>query len=261
VRDVVSSNGERGRHRRSAQRRRAGALIGALAIHLLVFALAFSSASGRPVSSAGVSGGPVGSVLTVTVVRLSQLPGAPHDAAANLPSILARRTPSPTGEALPIGPHHPPSDVASLLQRIEAQAEARAPDDRPRPEKPSDAQGSRSPSPAPVSRSQRVVYDGARDASGEASGSPSTGRLWGAIEPCWRNLGARGRVPVVLEVVLDGTGDLRVPPRVVRDANALITEPRLQAEASALAAVAACAPRGNLAFASKTYRLEFPAAP
>jgi hypothetical protein len=48
---------------------------------------------------------------------------------------------------------------------------------------------------------------------------------------------------------------------VIRAAAALVNEPRLQAEAGALAAVAACAPRGDLSLGGKTYRLEFPAAP
>ena len=101
----------------------------------------------------------------------------------------------------------------------------------------------------------------ANGAEGETADAASTGQLWGVIEPCWRNLGVRGRAPVVLEVALTHTGDLRTPPHVLRNAAAAIDEPRLQAEAGALAAVAACVPRGNLQLGGKTYRLEFPAAP
>ena len=70
-------------------------------------------------------------------------------------------------------------------------------------------------------------------------------------------LGGRGRAAVVLDVALDATGDLRVPPTVVRPATAPVDEPRLQAEAAALAAVAACLPRGDPRFGGRTWRLEF----
>ena len=95
------------------------------------------------------------------------------------------------------------------------------------------------------------------EADGEAAGAVSTGTLWGAIEPCWRNLGLKGQVAVRLEVVVDGRGALQGPPKVLRDASALLTEPRLKSEANALAALAACLPRGGAR--AGRYELEFPA--
>jgi hypothetical protein len=96
---------------------------------------------------------------------------------------------------------------------------------------------------------------------GETTGTASTGALWGAIEPCWRNLGFRGQVPVTIDVPLDSGGKLRGPPSVVRASSALLSEPRLKSEANALAAIAACMPRGDVRLARRTYRLEFPATP
>jgi hypothetical protein len=78
-------------------------------------------------------------------------------------------------------------------------------------------------------------------AQGETMGSASAGKLWGRIEPCWRNL----NTPV------------ERPPAVVRDVDARLDEPRLRSEARALQALAACLPRGDLRFARRVYRLEF----
>ena len=78
-------------------------------------------------------------------------------------------------------------------------------------------------------------------ADGEASGAVSPGAHWGVVETCWRNLGLRGQEAVSLEVV-DGRGALQGPPKVLRDASAQITEPRLKSEANALAALSARPP-------------------
>jgi hypothetical protein len=258
VQDATRSRAANNTRRKTTALPRLHALLASLAIHLVLVALAFSTASGRMMSSGGASGGPSGPVFTVTVVRLSPAPGAARETDPERLSILAKLHPAAVGEAMPVGPTRRNADVAALVDQVQAQSKSTP--QAPRPEPRADRQGARLPSPALVSASQRVVYDGRRDADGDAA-SRSAGALWGAIEPCWRNLGARGRVPVVLEVALDGAGGLRTPPTVVRNVNALITEPRLQAEASALAAVAACAPHGNLALAGKTYHLEFPGAP
>jgi hypothetical protein len=241
--------------------RRVGAVAGSLAIHLALFLLAVSTASGNLVSAAGASGGPVGPMFTVTVVRLAPRTNAQDQPISGLQPLFAKLRVAKTGEALPFAPGARTSDMASLVERVRMQAAPVAASERSRPERQADAQGSRHPSPEPLSKSERPTERAQGDADGEAAGGPSTGKLWGAVEPCWRNLGARGRVPVVLEVALDTAGDLRTPPKVIRSPTALINEPRLQAEASALAAIAACAPRGDLRFGGKTYRLEFPAAP
>jgi hypothetical protein len=96
---------------------------------------------------------------------------------------------------------------------------------------------------------------------GETSNAASTGSLWGAVEPCWRNLGFRSQAAVTIEVTLNDKGRLRSPPTVVRGTTALLNEPRLKSEANALAALAACMPRGDERLAGNSFRLEFPATP
>ena len=103
-------------------------------------------------------------------------------------------------------------------------------------------------SPAPSRRTPTGA-----EADGEAAGAVSTGTLWG--EPCWRDL--RGQEAVSLEVVVDGRGALQGPHKVMRDASARLTEPRLKSEANALAALSACLPRGGAR--AGRYELAFPA--
>ena len=66
-------------------------------------------------------------------------------------------------------------------------------------------------------------------------------------------------MPVVIEVAVNGRGGLSSPPKVLRSTTALLNEPRLRSEANALAALAACMPRGDVRLAGSTFRLEFPA--
>jgi len=245
---------------RSAWRHRAGALLGALLVHVALFVFAFSGASGDLVSAAGAAGGDLGPIVAVTLVRPSRV--SPSEAAAS--NLLAGFKLKPIAGGL--GDPIPLQDRAGR-DRLAAQAHgpmaATQPSELSRSrvavgeEAAGDAHAS---SPAPLSGSERA---GGRqpDGSGEATGAASTGALWGAIEPCWRNLGIRGRTAVVLEVALDQTGSIRRPPRVIRRDAVPIDEPRLQAEAGALAAIAACAPRGNLALGGRTFQLVFPAAP
>lgn len=117
-------------------------------------------------------------------------------------------------------------------------------------------------SPDRVSQTaSRTSSPGREAAPGETTGSASAGELWGRIEPFWRSLSARVERPVTLEVSLDGLAGLSRPPTVVRDAGAMLDEPRLRAEARALQALAGCLPRGELRFARRVYRLEFTAEP
>jgi hypothetical protein len=240
--------------------RRTAALAISLALHLVVFVTAFSGAAGSLVSAAGAGGGPTGPVFTVTVVPLSSLSNVSQGSVSGPQPLFARLRAARDGVPLSAQQGERRTDLASLVERLRREAastqatqESRAP--------PVDAHGSPVPAPSRPSRSERSTDGQQADADGDASGAASTGRLWGAIEPCWRNLGVRGRVPVILEVALDGSGGLRTPPRVIRSTTAILNEPRLQAEAGALAAVAACAPRGDASLGGRTYRLEFPAAP
>ncbi|HEX4712060.1 hypothetical protein [Phenylobacterium sp.] len=240
--------------------RRATALAVSIALHLAAFVFAFSGAAGSLVSAAGASGGPTGPVFTVTVVPLSSLSSAAQERVSESEPLFARLRAAKDGVPLAAQRGDRPTDLASLVQRVQRDATSAQLAQSTRVPS-AEGHGSPIASPARSSTSQRSSDGQQADADGDASGAASTGRLWGAVEPCWRNLGARGRVPVVLEVALDGSGGLRTPPKVIRSTTAIVNEPRLQAEAGALAAVAACAPRGDLSLGGRTYRLEFPAAP
>jgi hypothetical protein len=242
---------------RSLARRRAAAAGLSVIIHIAIFLFAFSSASGDLVSATG-AGGSSGPAFTVTLVRLPPTEPQRSPQGTPLPQLFARLRAGGIGDPIPVQAERPEGDFSALAARIRAQ----------QPAAPPGGAGSNTPSAQARASSQGSALAGEqaasgkeKDAEGEAAGAASTGQLWGAIEPCWRNLGVRGRVPVILEVALTHTGDLRSPPHVIRSASAPIDEPRLQAEAGALAAVAACVPRGNLQLGGKTYRLEFPATP
>ena len=60
-----------------------------------------------------------------------------------------------------------------------------------------------------------------------------------------------------MRLEVDGRSALQGPPRMLRDASALLTEPRLKSETNALAALSACLPRGGAR--AGRYELAFPA--
>lgn len=100
---------------------------------------------------------------------------------------------------------------------------------------------------------------GASARPGERSADASAGGLWGQVEPCWRRLSPQSTTPVTLEITLDKTGRLAVPPRIVRPGTGKPDEQRLLAEARALAAIQACLPyraEDSLGF-RRVYRLAF----
>lgn len=78
--------------------------------------------------------------------------------------------------------------------------------------------------------------------AGLASPDDGSAGLLGQVTPCWRRLAPAGATPVTLEVDLDSRGRLSAPPRLLRPAGARPDEPRLLAEAAALAAIQACLP-------------------
>lgn len=258
VRAVLRSKGHRSRSRRD---QRAGAITISVGLHIGLFILAFNAASGTFVSAGGSDGGPTGPVFTVTMVRLSPSTTSAQATAEAPRPLLAKMRTADDGIVTPIDPARRTSPLAQLIDRIQTERTSAPAPPAPQRMPIGDNQGSRSPAPTPPVKSPSDHPAAAEGDSGERAGSASTGSLWGAIEPCWRNLGAHGRVPVVLEVRLNRLGDLREPPRVVRSSTAILSEARLQSEAGALAALAACVPRGDVRFGGKTYHLEFPATP
>lgn len=251
--------GRAGAKRRQA--RRAEIFAASAAFHVALFLVAFSHAAGSLVSAGDAGGGPVGPVFAVTLVRL-QAPPAPQavDGASEAqPFLMKIRANAAQGIAVPTGAER--SRLAALAERLTTQErtpgapDRRAQADRVQP------QGAFVPDDTRLSeaRGRKARTDLGTD--GDAAGEVSTGSLWGAIEPCWRNLGFKGQVPVTIDVTVDGRGGLRGPPKVVRATNAVLSDVRLKSEANALGALAACMPRADVRVTARNYRLEFPGAP
>ena len=66
-------------------------------------------------------------------------------------------------------------------------------------------------------------------------------------------------VPVALEITLNASGRLALPPKILRPTNAAADEARLFAEAKAISAVAACGPYTSpgLVVGGGVFRVEF----
>jgi hypothetical protein len=227
------------------------------AFHLLLFLVAFSRASGDLMSGGEAGGGPAGPVMAVSLVRLQASPGPSGVEAASLPSPLRVKLNRTATEGRPFAEATEASRLEAWAERLAiapggSRRETRHPADREQ------LSGTSAPSDAPLNdaRNRRPLSEAAAD--GDASGGVSTGALWGAMEPCWRNLGFRGQVPVTIEVELDAGGGLRRPPTVVRTPTARLSEPRLRSEANALAALTACLPRDEVRFAARRHLLSFP---
>jgi hypothetical protein len=240
-----------GRRRRRLAWRRSAAFAGSALFHLGLFVFAFARASGSLVSAARAGGGAPEPVYQVSLVR-SPAQMAAEAAAAQVEPIHFKLRKVTTDDSLPASTQAPSSQLDVLLGRLQAFGEAAPPQSSISTAAPS----TKAFIPRRVADSRLV--DG-RVGTEAATGAPtSTGTLWGAIEPCWHNLGISTQTPVVIEISLDALGRVRKPPRVVRSETAMLDDPRLKSEANVLAALAACLPRGDLRFATKNYRLIFP---
>lgn len=239
-------------HKRS---RRAATFLISTVLHAGVFTLMFSAAQGDLVSAAGSAGGAAGPAVSVTLVRLSSPSTAKSQPLAALSPLAARLRNVAAQDSLPIPNTAPTDDFRSLADRLAASQDA-----RPKPSTADPGEAAKRPAPRPLSEALGERQDGREKTDGETTGSASTGELWGRVAPCWRNIGRRNKVAVTLEVSLDSLGRLRTPPKVLRASAAVVDEPRLQSESSALAALAACLPRNEPQFGSQMHLLEFPAA-
>jgi hypothetical protein len=247
---------------RRRSRRKAAIFAASILFHLALFFIAFSRASGDLVSAGDAGGGPQGPVFAVTLVRLPSPVPAPDSAMAAQPdSPFLKLRPTARTDGIVVAVATEADRFAALAERLALPAGQAGSPTRRFAANHVQPQGAYVPDDTRLSdaRSRKARTD--QGTEGETSGSASTGSLWGAIEPCWQNLGFRGQVPVTIDVALDGRGALRGPPQVVRSTTALLSEPRLKSEANALAALAACMPKGEVRLASNRYRLEFPATP
>jgi len=248
-----------GRRRRA---RRAATFAASGVFHVGLFLVAFSGAAGDLVSAGDAGGGPTGPVFAVSLVRLQSPASAPEaEASAELRPLLMKLRNTRATEGIPVPTGSQSSQFAALADRLTAREQPAGGSRRRLPAERVQPQGSYTPDDQRLSDARSRKARTATGADGETLSAASTGALWGAIEPCWRNMGFRGQVPVVIDVALDGRGGLRRPPTVVRSTSALLSEVRLKSEANALAALAACMPRGEARVAGSSFRLEFPATP
>ena len=228
---------------RSRSLRRVWATAASLLFHLITVLVIFGTASGDLVSGGGVAGGDGDPAISVTLVG-SDLRPPTQDAGAAM--ALQVRHDISTDSPLLVADTVEDPQMAALLQGVRGKA-ARETSQDP---------GARAPGPRAEARKGGLAEID-REVRGPDGAATSTGALWGQIAPCWRALPVEAQAPVSFEVVLDSTGTLRRPPRIIRPSDQAVPEVRLQAEARALAALGACMPRHDMRFAGGVYRLDF----
>jgi hypothetical protein len=239
--------------RRARNGRRSGALAASVAVHLVMGLALLGSASGRPVGADGP--GVEQGVMAVTLVsrRTSEPDVQPETAAGQLRPLLARFDNG-------VAPEHldttAPATPSSRLNQLLAQLQQRQPP--PRPQQPPASTDRLTPDPQEGDDERSAKAAGLKASGREGAAQPGAGGgLWGLVSPCWDRIGGASRVRVTLEVALDGRGRISRPPRIIRAGSDAADEPRLRAEAQALAALAACAPQADWRLANRVYRLEF----
>jgi hypothetical protein len=128
--------------------------------------------------------------------------------------------------------------------------------DEPAPSRPTG--GGRAPAKTPGGSAASSPADASAPAGGSAgsAGGAAAGSLWGAVEPCWRGVGAPPGVIVSLQIDLDLAGHLKSPPRILRRPDLPVRREQLVAEADALQALATCLPRANKKFTG-VFMLDF----
>lgn len=233
----------------TARRRQAASWLFSIAVHLALGLTFFGSASGD--LTASPEGAADHGVMTVTLVR-PKVTAAPQDQASGALRPLMSRVENGQ-RPVEFQDSETPGSVGRLFQRLSAAHPSTAslpPERTTETRLPVASSAGRDPSDS------RAAGERGRSPGADAARPGSTGGLWGAVQPCWRRLEHPTAVPVTLEVSLDVSGRLSDAPRIIRAAGP-VDEKRLRAEASALSALAACLPRGDLRFAGRTHRLEF----
>lgn len=249
-----------------SDKRRGAAFVFSIGLHCLLVLWLISSAKGELVSG-GQPAGPEGPVFEV-VLTPPPMPKSPslsvHAEAGSLRPLIAKYQTDPTIAPVALPPLEK-TKVASLTDLLAAKLAkpitvTQAPMKHPHMFDPGPIE-SDTPGKIETASTTTRASGGSRAAtSGPPApngGAPSSGALWGRVEPCWRSLGLRTRATVILDVFIDNRGGMSVPPRIVRDTKTEVSERQLRAEAAALSALAACLPKGDLAFRGQTQRLEF----
>ncbi|HEX7761732.1 MAG TPA: hypothetical protein VF459_19655 [Caulobacteraceae bacterium] len=244
--------------RRQLDRRRRTLAIGASVVfHAVVLGLAVSSAGGALVTGGG-AGSPEESTITVSLAGIAgsrQASTSPDEAQLQVlyRKALAEQSDLYAADQKPTA--H--SDLSKLFDAIEREHGGDAKQDGTTGQ----AKSGQQSGGGQQGKDRRLAEQASRSTSkAEGPGSaPSSGGLWGQIEPCWRRMPNQSAVPVKLEVLLDDKGMIAKPPRILRPDASVPDERRLIAEARALAAISACLPYkvAGLADDRRDFTLEF----
>ncbi len=237
-------NRTRRRRRRFLRATAASALI-----HVGFVLVVVWSATGASFSGGGGAAGGAGDAVWVSLVGPVGSIARPKSEAVNAQAAemdaLMHRIRAVTPEALDADQSRPKGDVGKLFDEIAKAHPAQTPA--------GEAGDSRQSQAAKGVQSQGKGVEGAATQRGDQG--HAAGDVWGQIQTCWR---PEAVVPVTLEVVIDNRGRLTQPPKILRPEKASLDESRLRAEASAVRAVASCAPfKGGPLFGTRTYRFAF----
>jgi hypothetical protein len=237
------------------RRRRRGVATGAsVALHGLAAVLFLGRIGGDPAAGGDEVAGEGPPTFDVTLVSRARLApqSAPEAEAGGLRPLFAKLGSDAPAVVAP--DPHGGSALGQLFDRLSRQQPQMSPTKVPVPAAPPEAEANDDD----MGQADRTAGAGAPNKM-SGPGKAGGGGLWGQIEPCWRNLGLHPAAPVTLDIVLDPAGRLAAPPRIVRTAGQPVDEPRLRAEAGALAALAQCLPKSDARFGGQAYRLDFSA--
>jgi hypothetical protein len=218
------------------------AWIVSIVLHGMLLALLASSASGRFVAAASDTRGD----MVVSLVSPSALAATAETASlsGDLRPLLAKFNP----DQPPVPLDSTQNEMSELLQRLQSQESK--PAAIRQAERDTETHFATATSSSPTEKPADQTGD-------EAGRAGSPGGLWGVLEPCWRKLSGGNLLPVTLDVTLDLRGRIAKPPEILRAPGVPINEPRLQSEARALSALAACMPHTDRRLGGQSYRLEF----
>ncbi len=245
------------------RRRMAMATGGSMLLHGTVLAAALWSVTSNSFSGGAGAAGGEGQAVTVTLVgplggSIGQSrASAAQSSGAELSNLVKKFQDVPSLITAADQPTRR-GDADQLFKEISASRSKAAQDDRHTDLAPGQGAGengqARQTAKAKGADNKAVAVEGHADERGDTG--HATGDMWGEIETCWRPVAP---VPITLEVVINTSGGLALPPRILRPAGAPVDEKRLRAEASAVQAVADCAPfrSGAPVFGVKTYRFAF----
>jgi len=227
-----------------------------MAVHaIMATALLWSVTSG---AFSGGAGGQAGDGSAVMVSLVGPLGGGREAnersavAQAKLDALMQKERPDGTQAPDP----SKPTNKTSLDQLFNEMAESRAASRARQADRAGEGDNgatSDSAKAAGVARQAKAVQ-GKADERGD--NGHMSGDMWSQLQTCWKPDAA---VPVTLEVVIDSSGGLALPPKIIRSSQAVLDERRLRAEAQAIQAVAQCAPfrSGAPLWGKRSYQFVF----